>query len=826
MGKLVVLKIISGDWERGFPVALQIGEEDRLPTTEEFGNLPGCSKLVEDCQQWQYSYKHLPVLLRLDIPECQETNISNLEKCRQAAEALCNTLNSWLDSESFRPLKERLLQKLPESEPIRFVIQTENPQLQQLPWHLWKFFEDYSQAEVALSAPHLEAIEKTATAKNKVRILAILGDSEKINISKDREFLENLPDADVCFLPEPTREKVNDCLWSEQWDVLFFAGHSRTEGERGRISINKEDSLTIGELKNGLKKAIERGLQLAIFNSCDGLGLARDLADLHIPQTIVMREPVPDEVAQQFLINFLKEYAENSRPLNLALRHARERLQGLEKDYPCASWLPVICQNPAEIPPTWQQLRDGVGQDGIAPHNQQKSIFRHFTYPILAAGFVAALTTFGIRQAGILQPLELKAFDRLMENRPLEPPDDRFLIIAITDEDLRYQDEMGMERQGSLADAALEQIFKKLKPHKPRAIGLDIYRGFPVRGKSRDSSVAAANLSAASLEPILGKLNPQERQIIGLDIYRESPGKGDRADLAMQLQETPHFFAICKGGDSAASKGVSPPPEVSQERIGFTDIVLDDDGVLRRHLWGATFPTNSACQSKWSLSLRLAWEYLRSEGIGLKGTPESNFKFKLGKATLKYLEQSTGGYQKLDDFGYQMLLNYRNTKRGQLPKSVTLKDFLNNPVNPDWVEDKIVLIGITAFSFKNYVATPYSRNRQRSEKIPGVFVQAEMTSQIISAALGDRPLLGFWPQWGEFFWIFGWSLAGGLLAWQLRSCWIFVAPTAGAIVLLYGTCLFFLIQGTWVPLVPSALALVLTEITIVLIPKIAGDSKE
>ncbi|NER33193.1 MAG: CHASE2 domain-containing protein [Oscillatoria sp. SIO1A7] len=782
MGKLVVLKIISGDWERGFPVALQIGEEDRLPTTEEFGNLPGCSKLVEDCEQWQYSYKHLPVLLRLDIPECQETNISNREKCRQAAEVLCNTLNSWLDSESFRPLKERLLKKLPESEPIRFVIQTENPQLQQLPWHLWKFFEDYSQAEVALSAPHLEAIEKISTAKNKVRILAILGDSEKINISKDREFLENLPDADVCFLPEPTREKVNDCLWSEQWDVLFFAGHSRTEGETGRISINKEDSLTIGELKNGLKKAIERGLQLAIFNSCDGLGLARDLADLHIPQTIVMREPVPDEVAQKFLINFLKEYAENSRPLNLALRHARERLQGLEKDYPCASWLPVICQNPAEIPPTWQQLRDGVGQDGIAPQREKKSILRYFTYPMLAAG-VVALSIFGIRKAGILQPVELKAFDRLMENRPLEAPDDRFLIIAITDEDLRYQNEMGMERQGSLADAALEKILKKLKPHKPRAIGLEVYRDFPVIPKS-----------------------------------------SDRADLEVQLQETPNFFGICKGGDSAASKGISPPSEVPPERIGFTDIVLDNDGVLRRHLWRATFETNSACQSKWSLSLLLALEYLRSQGIESKKTPESNLE--LGKATLKYLEQPTGGYQKLDDWGYQMLLNYRNTKRGQLPKSVTLKDFINNRVNPDWVEDKIVLIGVTALSFKDYFATPYSRNRQLSEKIPGVFLQAEMTSQIISAALGDRPLLGFWPQWGEFLWIFGWSLAGGLLAWQLRSCWIFVARTAVAIVILYGTCLFFLIQGTWIPLVPSALALVFTEITIVLTPKIAGDSKE
>ncbi len=58
-----------------------------------------------------------------------------------------------------------------------------------------------------------------------------------------------------------------------------------------------------------LRKAISRGLQLAIFNSCDGLGLANDLAELNIPQIIVMRSPVPDLVAQEFLKHFLKAFS-------------------------------------------------------------------------------------------------------------------------------------------------------------------------------------------------------------------------------------------------------------------------------------------------------------------------------------------------------------------------------------------------------------------------------------------------------------------------------------------------------------------------------------
>ena len=81
------------------------------------------------------------------------------------------------------------------------------------------------------------------------------------------------------------------------WDILFFSGHSQTESAPGRIFINRSDSLTMQDLREGLKTAVRRGLQLAFFNSCDGLGIAAELESLHIPQIIVMREPVPDKVA-------------------------------------------------------------------------------------------------------------------------------------------------------------------------------------------------------------------------------------------------------------------------------------------------------------------------------------------------------------------------------------------------------------------------------------------------------------------------------------------------------------------------------------------------
>ena len=110
------------------------------------------------------------------------------------------------------------------------------------------------------------------------------------------------------------------------------------------------------ELEEALKTAIEKGLKLAIFNSCDGLGLAQALEKIHIPVVIVMREPIPNQVAQEFFQHFLTAFAIDQLPLYLAFQQARRKLQGLEDDFPAASWLPVICQNLAVEPPTWLQL--------------------------------------------------------------------------------------------------------------------------------------------------------------------------------------------------------------------------------------------------------------------------------------------------------------------------------------------------------------------------------------------------------------------------------------------------------------------------------------
>ncbi|MGL5064258.1 MAG: CHAT domain-containing protein [Microcoleus sp.] len=385
MAKLVILKIGQGNFDRGFPVILQVGEDGFRPSIEVTGQLPANPEIVGYYQQWQSIYLRLGGCPRLEIRKTQITSSSEFSElignCRNAAETLNRNLESWLNSETFRPIKERLLETLTPSEPIRVIIQTADLDLRRLPWHLWQIFDRYDRAEVALSSPDYEKIAKTHFSAHKnMRILAILGDSKGIDIEADRRYLESLPRAEITFLPEPQRKDINDRLWEQDWDILFFAGHSKTEKEKGIIYINSRDSLTIGDLKQGLKKTIDKGLQLAIFNSCDGLGLARELEDLHIPQIIVMREQIPDNVAQKFLKYFLSAFS-SGQSLYLAVRQARERLcsEGLDDEIPGATWLPIICQNLAATPLTWFS------------HQKQKTK----NYRLLVAAFVILISAIG-----------------------------------------------------------------------------------------------------------------------------------------------------------------------------------------------------------------------------------------------------------------------------------------------------------------------------------------------------------------------------------------------------------------------------------------------
>jgi CHASE2 domain-containing sensor protein len=770
MSKLVVLNLGKGDLYKGFPdVTVQLGLINDLRAMEFRGSLPAAPEIPQLYRNWQilYSalYRYSGWCVRLEVEDTDVTNFSEVEfndLCHQ----LSSRINNWLNCEQFRKIDQKLRTQLNPNEEICLMIATSDQLLRRIPWHLWNFLDDYPKAEVALSPLEPQRPNKIYIQENKVKILAIFGNSQGIDISQDKRFLEKLSSqAKIKFLVEPQRKELSDELWNQGWNILFFAGHSYSQS-KGVLQINQTTTISLDKLAHGLKKAIESGLRLAIFNSCDGLGLAEALEDLHIPQVIVMREPVPDLVAQEFLKHFLTEFS-SGQSLYSALRESRKRLEGIEDEYPCATWLPVICQNPLSAPMTWPLHRKML---------TTKSIFA-----ILLTSLLVTSLVMGVRYWGYLQTSELHAFDHFMQLRSqlvTERPDERILIITIDEADIQYQINKGMQMRWSLSDQALAQLLDKLNKYQPRTIGLDIYRD--------------------------GAVDPKY------------------PDLATRFREDNRLFFVCKVAttdDDDDTDGIASPDGVQRERLSFSDFVADDEVIARRQLLYLTPPPTSLCTTEYAFNLQLALYYLDKEGKTSSVTKSGYLQ--IGDVVFRQLNEHASGYQEIDASGYQILLNYRSLPSVEkIAEQVSLRDVLDEKIplaSVQSLRDRVVMIGLSAPTNTNdYWKTPFSTStKSRTKQIPGVFVQAQMLSQILSAVLDGRPLLWWWSGWIETLWIWLWSLVGGITAWYYSKPLHLGIATLITLLTLFGLCFGIFTVAGWVPFIPSALAALATQVMVI-----------
>ena len=126
----------------------------------------------------------------------------------------------------------------------------------------------------------------------------------------------------------------------------------------------------------------------------------------------------------------------------------------------------------------------------------------------------------------------------------------------------------------------------------------------------------------------------------------------------------------------------------------------------------------------------------------------------------------------------------------------------------------MILIGVTTNTVSDTWSTPYSFIQQ-PPRTPGVFIQAQMVSQIISAVLDQRAILWVLPYWGDILWIFGGSLISGLIIWRIHSRLGQGCTIVATVIVLYGVCIVIIsISGAWVPFIPSAFAVVATGASI------------
>lgn len=400
-----------------------------------------------------------------------------------------------------------------------------------------------------------------------------------------------------------------------------------------------------------------------------------------------------------------------------------------------------------------------------------------------------------IRLLGFFEGSELLFFDQMMRLKSSEEQDKRLLIVKITPEDIqKYAKSYSPKNGASLSDEIIHKLLSELLKKSPRVIGMDIYR------------------------------------------YAKAEGK--LTELIRENQTDKHLVFICKFPDYISNPDGgrhNPPPDVPPEQVGLSDFISDSDGVIRRQLIQMGTPTNeknqnSTCRnpnpddSMNSFSLQVAQKYL-------------NNKFKFGfsllkpfDTILKPLDISTqGGYSLKNLDGYQIMLNYRYAYAADNPNSYSVSHIApqftvqqvleNGGINESFVKDKIILIGTPSEGYDNSFLTPFSKAGSDNQ-MQGLFIQAQMVSQLVSAVLDGRPLIKVCSLKWEILWILFWSLMGAILAqlWYKRPKRLLIS---GVICLgsLSVICIFLFISPIkfWISLYPSAMAFLGTGGVVVLL---------
>ncbi|MCC5625687.1 CHASE2 domain-containing protein, partial [Nostoc sp. CHAB 5715] len=360
-----------------------------------------------------------------------------------------------------------------------------------------------------------------------------------------------------------------------------------------------------------------------------------------------------------------------------------------------------------------------------------------------------------LHSIGLLQSLELAALDQFFRLRPNEPPEQRITIVGIDEADLK---EVG---SWPIPDAKIAQLLQKLNVHKPRAIGLDIYRDLPVGSGNQELRNAY-------------KLMPN---LIGIELLANDK-----------------------------NVNVSPPLGLNKDQVSFNNVLYDLDGKVRRSLlyWHVNNQVHE------SFALKLALLYLKSENITPTKAKNNPEYLQLGKATFTRFEANDGAYVGADARGYQILTNFPKPKcqssSGEFCsfRQVSMRDVLAGKVKENLIKDRIILIGSTAPSLQDFVFIPYSSSLMGTAKpVPGIQLQAYFTSELISAALQGRPLLKVWPDLLENLWIFIWSYLGAVTTWRIRHATKSLFSILVSCVVLTLSAYLAFLYGWWIPLIPS-----------------------
>ncbi|MEE4296472.1 MAG: EAL domain-containing protein [Wenzhouxiangella sp.] len=367
---------------------------------------------------------------------------------------------------------------------------------------------------------------------------------------------------------------------------------------------------------------------------------------------------------------------------------------------------------------------------------------------ILIAVIVATLVVSAVQRTGLLERLELDAFDALIRSIPDRGPNERLLIVSVSEADTA--------RLGyPLSDEVLARAIAELRRHGPRVVAVDLYRNI-------------------AYPPGADQLAEQfrARNVVGIRFIGSDPLNGQ----------------------------VPAPPALPSEQVGFSDLVIDPDGVLRRALLYV-----DGEPGYFSFALRSV----------LAGYPGARNEFGVADEALLFGEQPiprlrhfAGGYADVDNGGYQTLLRF--SSRRQPAEVIPLSALLDGHVRRETIESRVVLIGETDASLADQFYTPYSAGLTDTDfAMSAVFVHAQIISQLLDVINGTPAQFRYFSRLGELGWLVLWAALAALMSSSIRnplgSLLLILAPPVAIAVIGW-----LALRGLlWPPLIAPALAAVL-----------------
>ncbi|BAZ50268.1 putative sensor with CHASE2 domain protein [Nostoc sp. NIES-4103] len=380
---------------------------------------------------------------------------------------------------------------------------------------------------------------------------------------------------------------------------------------------------------------------------------------------------------------------------------------------------------------------------------QEINIWRQAALPGIIVLFVVIIA----RLTGLLQVFEWTALDALLRFRSAEPTDDKVVIIGINEQDIRS---IG---RYPIPDNEIASLIKKIQNYQPTVIGIDIVRDIPIQPGHEE----------------LIKIFQQYKNIIGIE-------------KVLPPDE------------------ILPPPQLPPEQIAFSDIVADKDGKYRRYLLWTKNPKNEN-EGKYSLALRLSQKYLSTKGIDIENGKDDRETIRFANTELPRFLSNSGGYVGENDTGIKTLINFHSGSQPFL--LLSLNDIKTGNFNTKIIQEKIVLIGVTAISITDFVNTSATVKPKISGQIYGVEFQAHATSQIINAVLNNRPMLKVWSERYEYLWIIFWGLISIMIGRLTQAVWKNLLAVVVTVFCLSSIAYLLLLSGYWIPLAPSLLILVI-----------------